>query len=349
MAAELSHLPPLPKSVTDCPQCGVVCLGAITLPCGHLACRQYCCRHLLQRYGGPHLTCRSCGQHLPLPTGCSNVSEVLLHLGTDPVMQELVQQRLLNQKHLCHSRKETTATTVCEDCHEYYCDDCSYIHENQIMTKEHVPLSLPTALHSNRTDWPILIVEEGSRISSEFSSESIRSTNFKDSRQWLQKELEQLRQAAHQQRTVVAVLKEVCLVEENQEQLLRSYIDILDRCFVTEGTDGYTHVFTSGRRDVRMTLNTDNLAPRLCDVRGMRRHSLSSTAEKGIRIFSTDRLHIYGEFTIWTVHAHVHALTHTETDRHTYIRTHTGASARKHTHACAGNQTQTYTFRNTHT
>lgn len=134
---------PTPPTIGDCPQCGSLCLGALLLPCGHLTCR-VCIRH----HHGSQLICQLSQHPLPLPKGQGSTDFVGLveSLGVDPIMIRLVNNRLIGQRHLvCVFCANREATTICQDCKEQYCDDCSKGHKRLEMSKDHVLQPLPQA------------------------------------------------------------------------------------------------------------------------------------------------------------------------------------------------------------
>ena len=309
---------PCPVSVTDCPQCGALCLGAITLPCGHLMCRK-CCRHLLHHHGGPHLTCHLCEKHLPLPVGYSSVSQVMQQLGTDPVVQDLVQQRLRSQKHLCHIHKETTASTVCEDCQEYYCDGCSNMHRELGMSTDHVLRLLSTAGHHSSSASSVPPRPRANSISSITSALSVdnlsvasaesamiiaESLDENEVRQWLQKVVPLLQQASSKEHTFVSSLKEMASVinqvvstEGEQDELLQTYTDRLSRCHGVEQIGPHTFVITDGSDHCKATMNIQYLEERIINMIDMCQ-STSVTSTDRIRDMiqlQSDLLHSLGE------------------------------------------------------
>ena len=295
---------PCPVSVTDCPQCGALCLGAITLPCGHLMCRK-CCRHLLHDHGGPHLTCHLCKKTTcPSPEGCSSVSQVMQQLGTDPVVQDLVQQRLRSEKHLCHIHKETTASMVCEDCQEYYCDGCSNMHRELGMSTDHVLRLLSTAghhsssassvpprprVHSTSSITSALSIGNLSVASAESEMSIAESRDENEVRKWLHKVLTLLQQASSKKHTFVLSLKEMASVinqvvstEGEQDELLQTYTDRLSRCHDVEQIGPHTFVITDGSDDLNMTMNIQCLEEHIIKMIDMC-HSTSVTSTKKIR------------------------------------------------------------------
>ena len=320
--ASTQDLPTLcPVSVTDCPHCGAVCLGAITLPCGHLCCRK-CFRHLLQQHGGLHLTCGLCKQHLPLPEGCSRVSQVVQQLGTDPVVHDLVQLRLLREKHLCHIHKKTTATMVCEDCREFYCDDCCHIHRRLGATTDHVLRLLPKAGHhspsassappglrafSTSSIPSALSIGNLSVISAESSLNIAMSGGENEARQQFQKVVTLLQEASSKKHTFVSSLKELASVfnqvlstEAAQDELLRTYTDRLSCCDVTELIDPHTFVITGGIDDSLTTMTIHYLERRILDVIDRCQLTSVTSAERiaTMLLLHSDLLHCHGEITI---------------------------------------------------
>ena len=309
---------PCPVSFTDCPQCGALCLGAITLPCGHLSCCR-CCRHLLQQPGGIHLTCRSCGQHLPLPEGCSSVSQVMQQLGTDPVVQDLVQQRLSSQKHLCHIHKESAATTVCEDCHEYYCDGCSDMHRKLGMSRDHVLRLLPTAGHESTSASSVpprsradstssiasaLSISNLSVASDESAVSNAESHDENEVRLWLQKVVPLLQQASSKKHTFVSSLKELASVinqvvstEGEQDELLQTYTDRLSRCHDVEQIGPHTFVITDGSDDFKTTMNIQCLEQRIINITDMCQSTAVASADRmrAMLQLHSDVVHSHGE------------------------------------------------------
>ena len=304
---------PCPVSVTDCPQCGALCLGAITLPCGHLMCRK-CCRHLLQHHGGPHLTCHLCEKHLPLPEGCSSVSQVMQQLGTDPVVQDLVQQRLRSQKHLCHIHKQTTASMVCEDCQEYYCDGCSNMHRELGMSTDHVLRLLSTAGHHSSSASSVpprpranstssipsaLSIGNLSVASAESAMSIAESRDESEVRKWLHKVLTLLQQASSKKHTFVSSLKEMASVinqvvstEGEQDELLQTYTDRLSRCHDVEQIGPHTFVITGGSGDFKTKMNIQCFEQRIINMIDMCQ-STSVTSADRIRTMIQLHRHVF--------------------------------------------------------
>ena len=290
-----------PVSVTDCPQCGALCLGAITLPCGHLMCRK-CCRHLLHHHGGPHLTCHLCEEHLPLPEGCSSVSQVMQQLGTDPVVQDLVQQRLRSEKHLCHIHKEMTASMVCEDCQEYYCDGCSNMHRELGMSPDHVLRLLATAghhsssassvpprlrVHSTSSIPSALSIGNLSVASAESAMSIAESRDESEVKKWLHKVLTLLQQASSKKHTFVSSLKEMASVinqvvstEGEQDKLLQTYTDRLSRCHDVEQIGPHTFVITGGSGDFKTKMNIQCFEQRIINMIDMCQSTSVTSADR---------------------------------------------------------------------
>ena len=307
MASSCYPLPLCPVSVTDCPQCGGLCLGAVILPCGHLSCRR-CCHHLLQQQGGPHITCHLCARDLPLPRECSSVSQVVQRLGTDPVTDHLVQQRLLSQGRVgCQVHGNSDATMVCEDCHDYFCGSCCDVHRKQTATSDHVLRLLPTALHNMSSLSNILPTPKTYTTSLTDSSVSIsnpddpqphsQSRSKTVSRQWLQKEAQLLQQSASDRRAAASTVKEIIALGEQilskieaQEQLLRTCSDCLSGCDVTYEKDSQTFVIRRSMDDVTMTVKTEGLERRLRHVRESHQ-SPSVTALDRLRTQIIDLMH----------------------------------------------------------
>ena len=230
------------------------------------------------------------------------VSQVVKQLGTDPVVHDLVQQRLSNQKHPCHIHKETTATTVCEDCQEYYCDVCSHIHRNLGMSTDHVLRPLPAAghdlpsassfsprlkAHSTSSIPAALSVSNLSMTSGESAASIAESRGESDVRQWIQKVVTLLQQASRDKHTILSSLKkmasvinEVLSTEAAQEEILQTYSDRLFRCDLAEQIDANTFVISGGRDDIMITLNIEHLEQRLCNVIDICQSTSVTSAER---------------------------------------------------------------------
>ena len=224
-------------------------------------------------------------------------------LGTDPVVQGLVQQRLRSQKHRCHIHKKTTASMVCEDCQEYYCDGCSNMHRELGMSTDHVLRLLSTAGHhssSTSSVPPRLRVHSTSSIpsalsignlsvaSAESAMSSAESRDENEVRQWLQKVVPLLQQASSKKHTFVSSLKEMASVinqvvstEGEQDELLHTYTDRLSRCHDVEQIGPHTFVITDGSDDFKTTMNIQYLEERIINMIDM----CQSTS-----VTSTDRI-----------------------------------------------------------
>ena len=293
-------------SLSECPQCGGLCLGALILPCGHLSCRK-CCHHLLQQQGGPHITCHLCAQDLPLPRECGSVSQVVQQLGTDPVTDHLVQQRLLSQGRVgCQVHGNSDATMVCEDCHDYFCGSCCDVHRKQTATSDHVLRLLPTALHNMSSLSSIPPTPKTYTTSLTDSSISIsnpadpqphsQSRGKTVSRQWLQKEAQLLQQSASDRRAAASTVKEIIALGEQilskieaQEQLFQTCSGCLSGCDVTDEMDDQTFVIRRDVDNASMTVKTDGLERRLRHIRDTH-HSPSVTTVERIRTQLTNLL-----------------------------------------------------------
>ena len=335
MASSPDHPPPFQTSATDCPQCGDLCLGAITLPCGHLSCRR-CCHQLFHHRSGSPLTCHSCGQHVSCPNGCSNISQVIQQFGTDPVLDHLVRQRLQSEgpKH-CLAHENSDATMVCEDCHDYFCDTCSRVHSRQRVTIDHVLRLLPNALHnsspescvptrpktSNSSSKSAMIIRNSPRVTTKpkaFSNSSTdsaatilnshdplprgQSAGDKEGKQWIEKEVKLMQQSTSEWHTLQSTVKEIVplgkqllSMVEAQEQVLLTCADFLSSLDVTKQMDSQTYVVRRSTDDVETTVNTETLELRLHGVRNNSSQPLSLLAAETTRAQLAELLHSQGE------------------------------------------------------
>ena len=281
-------------------------------------CRK-CCRHLLHQSVNPRLTCRSCKKHLSIPVGCSSVSQVMEQLGTDPVVQDLVQQQLRSQGgYKCHVHQDTDATVVCEDCRDYFCDICSDVHSKQTVSTDHVlrPLSTaglntssassvpprPRADSTSSTDSDLSIgnmsefsVESSVSFSALSSqSKSIFSLLSRDlsrdemeALQQLREMVTRLQQASRTKHAFVSSLKEMASVinqvvstEGEQDELLQTYTDRLSRCHGVEQIGPHTFVITDGSGDLNTTMNILCFEERIIKVIDMCQSTSVTSADR---------------------------------------------------------------------
>ena len=251
--------------------------------------------------------------------GYSSVSQVMQQLGTDPVVQDLVQQRLRSEKHLCHIHKETTASMVCEDCQEYYCDGCSNMHRELGMSTDHVLRLLSTAGHHSSSASSVpprfraystssipsaLSIGNLSVASAESAMSIAESRDENEVRQWLQKVVPLLQQASSKKHAFVSSLKEMASVinqvvstEGEQDELLQTYTDRLSRCHGVEQIGPHAFVITDGSSHSNMTMNIQCLEEHIIKMIDMCL-SASVTSTKRIRYMSkihSDVLDSYGE------------------------------------------------------
>jgi len=276
--------PSLPTSpaVSDCPQCGSVCIGSLVLPCGHLTCRK-CLR---DNYGF-HLTCHTCQHHLPLPRGqgSAEFTSLVQQLGTDPVMVQLVNQRLRGQgRQACLVCDNRDATSICQDCKEQYCDSCASTHRKLGALKDHVLQTLPQALHNVSSAACDVSRPSTDSPSSTDSFESIRnpldppssrgqSRGAKRWKKWLQQQVPLLQAALSEQDTVVTALthimagvNNVLTLAQAHQHLLQTYVQSLPRLDVTERNDVNTVDATLTDDDVSVQVKLDSMQQRLRDV-----------------------------------------------------------------------------------
>ncbi|KAK7492734.1 hypothetical protein BaRGS_00016039, partial [Batillaria attramentaria] len=135
------------QDFTDCPLCKSLCLGSVILPCGHLVCRK-CLRQTLADKGENN-ACPFCGHRIPRRQG-QTISELAEQLGKDLIFEKLVAAKLSCQDNgFCLVCPDKSATTVCLDCGEMYCDRCSKAHRQMGVSKDHVQQCLTEIVRSS--------------------------------------------------------------------------------------------------------------------------------------------------------------------------------------------------------
>ncbi|XP_076471435.1 uncharacterized protein LOC143301202 [Babylonia areolata] len=302
--------PPTPQpqdpvtSLRDCPHCRTLCLGPVLLPCGHVLCRM-CLHEVLDHQTGPGAGCRLCGQPLDLLLGdhrhhqeALTFSQIVQRLGTDPVVEETVHKALENLNDSdsdsdthCLNCRNKRATSVCVDCHEYYCDVCAGIHLRSRASKNHVLHLLGPRALRNPSPSAAPDATRSTSAKSASSSDSVRSTDDPrscgrgkpdDMMEWKDlviREVGLLQRACREERQAEATLQE--LVSLGQEalkrarahrRLLEMYHHRLPRLHVTRGgADGpHSYIIRGGVTscDVTLHVQAESLKRRLSELRG---------------------------------------------------------------------------------
>ncbi|KAK7500217.1 hypothetical protein BaRGS_00008440 [Batillaria attramentaria] len=224
---------------TDCPLCRSLCLSPTILPCGHLVCRK-CLRHILETQG-PNPACPSCKRRIPRAQG-QTISELADQLGKELVLEGLVIEKLGKQKNVTCVSCEKSATKLCLDCAETYCNSCSSAHKAMSMSKDHLQHDLPqtaqgqqSAARSHQTPRQDAGGDSGSQSSAERlrdskespgsqSQENLERDFLKMEAELCQESVTKLKDAAAVVEANMAQLQEVKKKLEAQQQLLTTYV-----------------------------------------------------------------------------------------------------------------------------
>ncbi|XP_076436886.1 uncharacterized protein LOC143276272 isoform X2 [Babylonia areolata] len=275
-------------SLTDCPQCGSLCLGAVIRTCGHISCRN--CLHKALHLLGPKAGCRQCAKQLDLQRDQAlTFSQLVQRLGTDPVFDQLVYRELERETDIrCHNCSNNKASHVCWDCQEYYCDSCTSIHRKMGATEGHVLQMLPQAMHNARSGSRSSPRPTSSSLLSTPSLESIRndgdsqsaatphgkSRGVKEWKAWVKKEVPLLKQASDEQQKVSTTLQDVMNLGQQllnrvqaQQHVLDNYQHQLPRFSVSQSSDPNSSTVTLTSPDVTVDVRTEPLERRVRDVR----------------------------------------------------------------------------------
>ncbi|KAK7100357.1 uncharacterized protein [Littorina saxatilis] len=272
--------------LTDCPQCNKICLGPTILPCGHLACRK--CLRL--HHKDHNASCLVCERPLPKPNKGQTTVTLAKTLGTDPVVQELVNERLKELgKQPCLVCPNRDATIVCVDCKEMYCAGCSAAHRKMGVSQDHVMQELPQTLFNTPSAAACSAITTVRNIhldasSCTASSASIRNTGNeprdhesraykKKWKSWVEPQIKVLTNAANERRKVLRKLKEILDLGgtlmsgvEKDEQTLNLYAAILNEYESTGQSSGKTFAVRLATTDVSVDVNTESMQRRLSDV-----------------------------------------------------------------------------------
>ncbi|XP_076436343.1 uncharacterized protein LOC143275903 [Babylonia areolata] len=275
-------------SLTDCPQCGSLCLGAVILPCGHVSCRK--CLHKALHLLGPKAGCRQCGKQLDVPRDQAlTFSQLVERFGLDPVVGQLVYRELEKETDIrCHNCSNNNATHVCWDCREYYCDFCTSLHRKMEATEDHVLHMLPQAMHNAPSGSRSSPRPRPSSLLSTASLESIRndgdsqsaaaphgkSRGVKEWKAWVKKEVPLLKQASDEQQKVSTTLQDVMTLGQQllnrvqaQQHVLDNYQHQLPRFSVSQSSDPNSSTVMLTSPDVTVDVRTEPLERRVRDVR----------------------------------------------------------------------------------
>ncbi|KAK7092538.1 tripartite motif-containing protein 3-like [Littorina saxatilis] len=277
MASNLSQ-PDGAKRFTDCPHCGSLCLGPAILPCGHVTCKR-CLGHLLQN----KKRCPVCKTSLPVQSE-DTVSQLAQRFSSELVLHDLVNERLhdLGQQS-CEVCQNRNATMICQDCGEMYCDGCASAHRKMRATKEHVQQTLPHTLYNAP---PANRPPTGTRrkqhppSSSTVSGDSITNlpraptTRTKLDRQWIEQQVQLFKKAicdvkkvARAAQNFMTLAQELSEDAKGKEEILNIYTNRLESAELRKDSDGHICVSGLSDDDVTATVKTQDLLPRLRDVR----------------------------------------------------------------------------------
>ena len=233
---------------------------------------------MVRRQGDPDRLCVKCKQPPKLPAGCSSVRQVVQEVGVDPVIFDLVQQRLQRDgPQLCQVHQQTQAIVVCEDCAEFYCEQCRFLHSRQRVTKDHLQRRLPSA--------PPETPSQSDADDPESRGESRGAPLDDETRQWLQNEVKLLQQASREKRAVISTLTEAMGVVERlasqadqQRELLHNYMNTLSNCQVTHQIDDHTVVLRRGLDGASMTVDMEEMERHVMELTEASTPSESSMA-----------------------------------------------------------------------
>ncbi|KAK7087536.1 tripartite motif-containing protein 2-like [Littorina saxatilis] len=275
--ASRPSLPDGDKRFTDCPHCGLLCLGSTILPCGHVTCRK-CLRDMLHK----KKACSTCKHSLPVQTE-QTVSQLTQLFSAEPVLHDLVNQRLqdLGQQS-CHACQNRDATMICQDCREMYCDACSAAHKKMGMSSDHAQQPLPhtlcnAPLGAHSTKDATIRPQSQTSTRSEDSITNLPRTDpsqSKQDRDTMKREIQLLQKAASDVKEVAQVAKNVSILAqklaedaEGKEQIINIYTARLLKADMKNGKSGHTYVSGLGHGDITADVKMQDLQRRLRDVR----------------------------------------------------------------------------------
>ena len=255
----------------QCPQCGGLCLGPCTLPCGHLACRS--CLRPPERQRQPLSACGSCGARLSVRGDLQPDQQ----FGSDPVMHHLTIQYLGRQVDgRCVECTNVKATKVCQDCHVLYCDRCSALHSRNKASADHVLQLLPQAYHNTSSDGRPPPRPRSHRRHTQLGDTAPHGlqqalTHWDRS---LQQEMLLLQQADSQHDKMVAQVEHILqqgqqLLQKvkRQKRLIQQYKEELPAFRVFQRTETEVYVRQRTQDDDMLVVKTQWLQKRMCEVR----------------------------------------------------------------------------------
>ena len=272
-------------SLTDCRECGRLCVRATILPCGHVYCRR-CVVRLVQTSN----LCPVCGQTVAAQTGAT-ITQRVQAMSQELVVQDLVMQRLASQgQRPCDVCFNRDATTLCQDCGEQYCDTCSAAHSKMGMAIDHQVKTLPAVLHNDPAGAQAhTATADPGPVRRQHLTQSIRNVQLpvaatgqdEGGQDWPAAQGRLLRQAVGQTRSAARLFEQVVdmaltvaqeakdKVQEakRKEQSLLLYIDRLDHAHGTTGRDSSSYVSGLSKDDVRAEANRRDFERRLNAVR----------------------------------------------------------------------------------
>nr|KAG5709072.1 hypothetical protein BaRGS_004711 [Batillaria attramentaria] len=170
------------------------------------------------------------------------ISELADQLGKELVLEGLVIEKLGKQKNVTCVSCEKSATKLCLDCAETYCNSCSSAHKAMSMSKDHLQHDLPqtaqgqqSAARSHQTPRQDAGGDSGSQSSAERLRDSKESPGSQSQenleRDFLNMEAELCQESVAKLKDAVAVveanmaqLQEVKKKLEAQQQLLTTYV-----------------------------------------------------------------------------------------------------------------------------
>ena len=285
------------KSLTDCPQCQGVCVGATILPCGHLICRQ-CLHHILHPQGPPR-SCRVCGKRLQVEGGehTGDVNQLIRHLGVDPVVTCLAQRRLAAQEGVTPSGhtsanlqdlgeggssvtgRESATTITGQDSHvalQIFSDFVDAIPSASDAAGPDSPNQdsghLLLDRNRNTREQENGTTEDGDPQS---GGDGSGTDSDKEWQRWTKTEVKKLHQATAEQELTINKLEEILRLTQQalekrqaQKQVIHTYSQALQQFQVCGQTEeARTFVVRAKNGGTEMVVRMESLGKHLCEVR----------------------------------------------------------------------------------
>ncbi|KAL8590578.1 hypothetical protein ACOMHN_011014 [Nucella lapillus] len=273
--------------MTSCPQCGSLCLGHSILSCGHVLCRR--CLHDILQTQGPRAACPQCAHLLsPSRDRAPSLSQLVLQMGTDPVLEFLVLHELEKETNTpCLVCPDKVALNVCLECQEYYCQQCSDSHRKVRVSRDHVLCQLPQSLQLTP---PVIsaapthmrpLLGSASSLDSLHACEGPQPQDMSHAgaesvewKKWTGKEVGLFQQVSSRHQEVENTLREIVSLTQQTVQRLHTHQHLVDTyqrqltCFNgIQRSDPSSYVICAQNSDVTVDVKVEPLETRLRDVR----------------------------------------------------------------------------------